>query len=59
MGKKMGRPSKAKSDRRDKLIPLRVTADELKAIDAAAKAAGKKRSAWARKALLTAAGVLQ
>ena len=59
MGKKMGRPPKAKSERRDRLIPLRVTADELKAIGAAAKAAGTNRSEWIRKVLTAAWDVIQ
>jgi uncharacterized protein (DUF1778 family) len=56
---KKGRPSKPKSDRKKHLITLRVTADEIKAINAAAKRDGKNRSEWARKALNAAAHVIQ
>jgi uncharacterized protein (DUF1778 family) len=59
MEKKMGRPIKAGTERRDKPIQVRLTADEVKAVDAAAKADGKKRSEWARKTLLAAANVIQ
>lgn len=41
------------------LITVRLSADEKKTIDAAAKAAGATRSAWARKTLLSAATLLQ
>jgi hypothetical protein len=56
---KMGRPSKAKKERRSQLITLRLTTDEVKAIDKAATQAGEDRSEWARKTLLAAANVLQ
>ena len=57
MGKKIGRPSKLQSERRKQMISFRLTADEKKALDKAAARAGKKRSEWARKALLSAANV--
>jgi len=56
---KMGRPTKAKGEQKTFVISIRLSADDKKAIDAAAKAAGKKRSAWARKALLSAVNVLE
>ena len=55
---KMGRPAKAKGEQKDCLITIRLSADDKAAIDAAAKAAGKKRSDWARNALTTAANVI-
>jgi uncharacterized protein (DUF1778 family) len=55
----MGRPTKAKGEQKTFLITLRVNADDKKAIDAAAKATGKKRSEWARKTLTSAANVIQ
>ena len=51
----VGRPKKLKAERRGILIPIRVTADELRVIDRAAKAAGLDRSKWARKGLLSLA----
>jgi hypothetical protein len=48
---KMGRPSKSKHEQKKHLITLRLTADEVKTIDAAAKRDGKNRSEWARNAL--------
>jgi uncharacterized protein (DUF1778 family) len=59
MSKKMGRPKKLLARKLNRFITLRVTADELKAIDAAAKADGKNRSDWARKILTRAASVIQ
>ena len=56
---RMGRPTKAKGEQKTFLITLRVNADDKKAIDAAAKATGKKRSEWARKTLTSAANVIQ
>jgi uncharacterized protein (DUF1778 family) len=55
----MGRPVKAKGEQKDSLITIRLSVDDKKAIDAAAKAAGKKRSDWARKTLRDAASALQ
>lgn len=52
---KRGRPQIKKAQRKGFLIPIRVNADENKAIDAAADAAGVDRSKWARAALLAAA----
>jgi len=55
----MGRPTKAKGEQKDSLITIRLSADDRRAIDAAAKAAGKKRSDWARNTLTTAASAIQ
>lgn len=51
---KMGRPKKAKADRKSELIQIRVSADERKEIDAAAIAGGVSRSDWIRSLLLSA-----
>jgi hypothetical protein len=51
---KMGRPKKLKAERKSCLIPIRVSADEKKAIDACAEAAGVSRSDWARTLLIEA-----
>ena len=51
---KMGRPKKPKADRMGELIPIRVSTDERKAIDAAAGAQGVLRSKWIRDALQAA-----
>ena len=59
MSKKMGRPVKQDADRKSSVISLRLKADELKAIDAAAEAAKRKRSDWIRKALTDAASAIQ
>ena len=59
MGKKMGRPVKPKGERKSVVISLRLKADEIKDIDAAARADGKKRSVWMRKVLTAAARALQ
>jgi uncharacterized protein (DUF1778 family) len=52
---KMGRPKKTKAERKGELMPFRVSADERKAIDAAAERAGMGRSDWIRKVLIDAA----
>ena len=54
---KMGRPKKPRRERAEKFIRVRVSADEERAIDHAAKAAGLDRSKWARKVLLSVAHV--
>jgi len=56
---KMGRPAKAKDNLREKIIHIRVTADEQMALRKAAVADGKKLAPWARKLLLSASNVLQ
>lgn len=56
---KMGRPTISKTDRRNCSIQVRLTADEHKAINNAAKKSGKKLSEWARKALLSKLNVIQ
>lgn len=50
----MGRPKKAKADRRDNVLRIRLTEAERKALERAAK--GQDVSAWARTLLLAAAG---
>jgi len=52
---KMGRPKKRAAEKRKDVIHIRVTADESKAIEAAAMAAETKVSDWARRTLLEAA----
>ena len=59
MGKKMGRPTKLPSERREKVITLRLTADEVKALNTAAAQAGENRSEWARKVLTLAASAIR
>ncbi|HVX86493.1 MAG TPA: hypothetical protein VH253_17055 [Phycisphaerae bacterium] len=54
---KRGRPKLLKADRRSQNINVRVTAEEVKAIDAAAEAVGKGRSRWLRGVILKAAGL--
>jgi hypothetical protein len=52
---KMGRPKKPKAERAEKFIRVRVSADDERTIDLAAKANGLDRSKWARAVLLFAA----
>ena len=52
--KKMGRPKISKAERKGELVLIRVSADEQKAIDAAADAQGVSRSKWVRDALQAA-----
>jgi uncharacterized protein (DUF1778 family) len=59
MGKKIGRPKKTDSERRNRLLTVRLSADEIKAIDKAAAETGQKRSVWLRKTLLSALNVVQ
>ena len=49
--KKRGRPKIAAADRRGTVLRLRLTREEYKALCAAAKKAGLKVSAYARKLL--------
>jgi len=56
---KMGRPPKAKGEQKDCLISVRLTADKIKRIDAAASANGMNRSEWVRKTLTVAASAIQ
>ena len=46
--KKVGRPKLPKGEARGRIVPVRFTADDLKAMEAAAKASGKKLSEWIR-----------
>jgi len=55
MGKQMGRPPKPEADRRYVIVSLRLRAQELKQIDAAARAQGENRSDWIRRVLAAAA----
>jgi len=52
---KAGRPKVAKNDLRA-VFPVRLSKDERKSVDAAAKAASEKPTTWARNQLLKAAG---
>jgi uncharacterized protein (DUF1778 family) len=54
---KRGRPKLLKAERRAQNINVRVTAEEAKAIDAAAAAAKQGRSEWVRGVVLKAAGL--
>ena len=56
MKKKMGRPALPKGETKDTLIGARFTPDETQAVNAAVKRSGQVKSAWIRKALLSAAG---
>jgi uncharacterized protein (DUF1778 family) len=49
--RKAGRPPLPKGDARDAMIRIRVTVDESKAIDAAAKAKKQTVSEWIRSTL--------
>ena len=54
--KRMGRPPIAKKERKAVHVSVRVTADEYRGFERAAKAAELGLSEWARAALLVAAG---
>jgi hypothetical protein len=54
--KKPGRPPLPKGNAKDLMLRVRVTADELAAIEAAAKSNGQTRSQWMRGKLLTTQG---
>jgi predicted HicB family RNase H-like nuclease len=51
---KIGRPKLPKRERRGKLLGVRFTDAERRELDAAANAAGKTLSQWARDTLLDA-----
>jgi uncharacterized protein (DUF1778 family) len=51
---KMGRPRKPRSERVEKFIRVRVSADDERSITLAAKANGLDRSKWARATLIAA-----
>jgi hypothetical protein len=46
--KKVGRPKLPKGEAKGRIVPVRFTADDLKAMEAAAKASDKKLSEWIR-----------
>ena len=54
---KAGRPTIPKSRQKRIVIPIRVSADELRTIDHAARSAKLDRSKWARNILLSATRV--
>jgi hypothetical protein len=56
---KMGRPKKPRAERVEKFIRVRVSADDERIIDRAAKESRLDRSKWARAALLAAARVIR
>jgi len=50
--KKLGRPTKAASDRRETVIHFRMTKEEYRALSVAAKKAGVSISEYARKKII-------
>ena len=54
MGKKLGRPKKPSADRLQETIHIRLTRDDYRAVQAAAKLSGVSESEFARKALILA-----
>ena len=46
--KKVGRPKLPKGEAKGRIVPVRFTANDLKAMEAAAKASDKKLSEWIR-----------
>jgi uncharacterized protein (DUF1778 family) len=52
--KKVGRPKLPKGEARGKIVAMRFDGEELKRLDAAAKASKKSRSDWMRSALFAA-----
>ena len=52
---KVGRPSLPKKEKRHKFVTTRISQDEFKEIDQAAKNVGMMRGAWIRTKLLAAA----
>ncbi len=55
--KKVGRPKLPKGTAKAGKVQVRLSADEKKQIEAAAKASNQRVSEWARNALLAASGV--
>jgi uncharacterized protein (DUF1778 family) len=49
--KKIGRPKLPKGEVKGRIIPIRFNANEVKRLEAAAKASGKTVSEWVRNAL--------
>ena len=54
--KKVGRPKLPKGEAQGKLVALRFNGDDLKRVEAAAKASNKSVSEWMRSTLLAAIG---
>jgi len=54
--KKVGRPKLPKGEAKGKLVALRFNGDDLKRVEAAAKANNKSVSEWMRSTLLAAIG---
>jgi hypothetical protein len=54
--KKIGRPKLPKGDAKGRIVPVRFNADDLKRIEAAARASNKTVSEWIRGTLSTALG---
>ena len=54
--KKPGRPTLPKGNAKGEMLRIRVTADELRAIEAEAKSSGKTRSEFIRGKLLATQG---
>lgn len=54
--KKVGRPKLPKGEAKGKLVALRFNGDDLKRVEAAAKASNKSVSEWMRSTLLAAIG---
>ena len=55
--KAKGRPKLPRADKMGQIIQFRMTAEERKRCEGAAKKAGGKLSEWIRRTLLEAAGV--
>lgn len=54
--RKPGRPKLPKGEAKGKIVPVRFTADGIKAVEAAAQANNQTVSEWVRSTLLAAAG---
>jgi hypothetical protein len=54
--RKVGRPKLPKGEAKRKIVAMRFDAEELKRLDAAAKAGKKTRSEWMRSTLSAAIG---
>ena len=52
--KKVGRPKLPKGDAKDRIVPVRFHAEDLKSITAAAKASKQSLSEWIRSTLRAA-----
>jgi hypothetical protein len=49
--RKVGRPKLPKGEAKGRIVPVRFTVDDLKAMEAAAKASDKSLSEWIRGAI--------